>query len=391
MKNLGLVLVCALFSVQASAALWDRGNGLIYDDVLDITWLQDANYADTSGFHSGLLSWNEANDFIDALNNNSHLGIDTWRLPNMDVDGDAVMVTCSLATEVECRDNELGYMSVVYGAEAENPLVFVNVQYNYWSSTDYDVANVTHPDGYPCSTGQEGGCAWRQGFGFDSQNYVRKSFGETDSRGYSAWAVASGDVSAVIDVDLSLPAGNIQECTLDGFASVDANVSITVAPDDAIDTIDWYLDDTIVEDADGQVVTIEVPLGSHAIEARVSTILGETGSDSQTIVVEDTVPPNITASLLDPRSGLPINQLGRKDVGEVFFTVDDVCDVNPVVTASVGVPAANGDTVKASRSKKSEEIVVKIEGESDTVELIVTASDSSGNTATTRTSVPVTD
>lgn len=31
----------------AQAALYDRGGGLIYDSVLDVTWLQDANYAAT--------------------------------------------------------------------------------------------------------------------------------------------------------------------------------------------------------------------------------------------------------------------------------------------------------------------------------------------------------
>jgi len=30
-----------------NATLWDRGGGLIYDDVLDVTWLQNANYAAT--------------------------------------------------------------------------------------------------------------------------------------------------------------------------------------------------------------------------------------------------------------------------------------------------------------------------------------------------------
>lgn len=38
------------FSGAAGAGLIDRGGGLIYDDVLDITWLQDANYALTSGY-----------------------------------------------------------------------------------------------------------------------------------------------------------------------------------------------------------------------------------------------------------------------------------------------------------------------------------------------------
>ena len=54
MSNL-LRLVACLFVVISSsshAALYDRGNGLIYDDVLNITWLQDANYAQTSGYDS---------------------------------------------------------------------------------------------------------------------------------------------------------------------------------------------------------------------------------------------------------------------------------------------------------------------------------------------------
>ena len=49
-------------SFATQAALYDRGNGMIYDDVLDITWLQDANYAKSSGYDSdGLMSWAEAN------------------------------------------------------------------------------------------------------------------------------------------------------------------------------------------------------------------------------------------------------------------------------------------------------------------------------------------
>ena len=39
--------LCILGVGSASAALIDRGNGLIYDNGLNITWLQDANYAKT--------------------------------------------------------------------------------------------------------------------------------------------------------------------------------------------------------------------------------------------------------------------------------------------------------------------------------------------------------
>jgi hypothetical protein len=34
----------------SNAALIDRGGGLIYDTDLSITWLQDANFAKTSGY-----------------------------------------------------------------------------------------------------------------------------------------------------------------------------------------------------------------------------------------------------------------------------------------------------------------------------------------------------
>ena len=46
-----LLLFAAISLTQtASAALYDRDNVMIYDDVLDITWLQDANYAQISGY-----------------------------------------------------------------------------------------------------------------------------------------------------------------------------------------------------------------------------------------------------------------------------------------------------------------------------------------------------
>jgi len=45
-----LILVVGFgFSGVSNASLWNRGGGLIYDDVLEITWLQDANYAYTNG------------------------------------------------------------------------------------------------------------------------------------------------------------------------------------------------------------------------------------------------------------------------------------------------------------------------------------------------------
>ena len=55
---LALATAGVLVSGVAQAALFDRGGGLIYDDVLKITWLSDANYAKTNNYDSdGRMNW----------------------------------------------------------------------------------------------------------------------------------------------------------------------------------------------------------------------------------------------------------------------------------------------------------------------------------------------
>jgi len=110
MKNKVLpkfLLFTSILSVSsvASAGLIDRGNGMIYDDVLDVTWLQDTNYALTSGYSvvnanstneyipgttadeysqqiyaNGAMGFNAANTWVDQLN---YGGFSDWRLPTV--------------------------------------------------------------------------------------------------------------------------------------------------------------------------------------------------------------------------------------------------------------------------------------------------------------------
>ena len=76
---LGLGMMSFLGSVQA--ALSYRPGRMIYDDVLKITWLKDANYAKTSGYDAdGLMNWADANTWAANL---SYGGFDDWRLPTM--------------------------------------------------------------------------------------------------------------------------------------------------------------------------------------------------------------------------------------------------------------------------------------------------------------------
>lgn len=81
------LVIAAFFTASAQAALYDRGNGMIYDDVLDITWLQDANYAQTSGYDDdGRMTWSDANTWAANL---SYGGYDDWRLASANLDNAA--------------------------------------------------------------------------------------------------------------------------------------------------------------------------------------------------------------------------------------------------------------------------------------------------------------
>ena len=74
------LLLCSV-SMTANAALINRGSGMIYDDVLDVTWLQDANYARTTGYDfDGLMSWDQATTWASNL---TFGGYSDWRLPTL--------------------------------------------------------------------------------------------------------------------------------------------------------------------------------------------------------------------------------------------------------------------------------------------------------------------
>lgn len=99
MKTPALALVLAIggFGVtgSAQAGLIDRGGGLLYDDVLNVTWLQDANYAETMSYttpegrnvgENGMMNWSEAKTWASTLvyhDTVRNLDYSGWRLPTM--------------------------------------------------------------------------------------------------------------------------------------------------------------------------------------------------------------------------------------------------------------------------------------------------------------------
>lgn len=133
-KACTLALVTALLSIaEVNASLIDRGNGMIYDDVLDITWMADAGLARTE--LGGAVDWSSATAWAENL---EFGGYSDWRLPSMDVNSDGVIIDCreSGVSEADCRDNELDYMWNINQIQLESPGAFQNISdLHYWSST----------------------------------------------------------------------------------------------------------------------------------------------------------------------------------------------------------------------------------------------------------------
>lgn len=200
---LGIILVFS-FSSIANAALWDRGGGLIYDDVLEITWLQDANYAQTSGYDDSLYGydtdglmvwWFRAVEWADQL---VYGGYDDWRLPTT-VDGVyEVGYDGTTTAGYNITTSEMGYMYYVnlgnvgafslykgpnppgtWGLENTGPVINLRTLHPYWSGTE----NVDQGSSLN---------AWIFNF-YDGGQTIGAKAGNA----FFAWAVRDGDVDAV--------------------------------------------------------------------------------------------------------------------------------------------------------------------------------------------------
>jgi len=131
----------------AQAELLDRAFA-VYDTVSHLSWLKDANYAQTSGYDAdGQMTWAAANTWAAGLTVGGFTG---WRLPTaLNADGSG---PCS---SFNCTGSELGnmfYGDINHGLggtankDITNPLyhnanyyLFTNIiQFSvYWSGTEY--------------------------------------------------------------------------------------------------------------------------------------------------------------------------------------------------------------------------------------------------------------
>jgi hypothetical protein len=200
MKTLSVFLytIVLVFGIvgTSNAFLYDRGGGLIYDSDQNLTWLQDANYAKTSGYDSdGKMNWYNATAWADQL---VYSGYDDWRLPTT-VDGPFVYGYDGTTTAgCNITSSEMGYMYYVnlgnlayyatdgtpnqpgYGLSNTGPFINLDslelVPY-FFSGTEYS--------SYPNR-------AWYFNFELGLQDETTK-----DTSIQYAWAVRDGDVAPV--------------------------------------------------------------------------------------------------------------------------------------------------------------------------------------------------
>jgi hypothetical protein len=208
-------LVLNLAATAAQAALFDRGNGMIYDDDLNLTWLADANlfktqydadnsilgtligqtvadsyygpYTTTANdfdTSTGAMTWWAAQAWAANL---SYRGYDDWRLPTtLQPDSACSGQSGSDSYGYNCTGSELGHLfyselggsaeqSIVANHDADYAL-FSNIQnYYYWVGSEY----APGPDR-----------AWHFGSSDGGQNATDKEYQ------LNAWAVRSGDIAA---------------------------------------------------------------------------------------------------------------------------------------------------------------------------------------------------
>jgi hypothetical protein len=177
----GFLLVGVLlgFNPVANASLWDRGGGLVYDDVLKVTWLQDANYARTSGYDStGHMIWDDAMQWADQL---VYGGYSDWRLPKVEPTSPP---SWALGYNITSPNSELSYMYYVnlknLAIDPQNP------QPDQGLKNQGPFTNLS-PAPYWYGTETVPGDAYYFYFNKGEQNAFHK-YGD-----YLAWAVRDGD------------------------------------------------------------------------------------------------------------------------------------------------------------------------------------------------------
>jgi len=188
LKTWAAAAAIVTLSGASQAALVDRGGGMIYDSVQNITWLKNW---DTN---NGDMNWSTANAWAENL---VYGGFSDWRLPTAhraDGRGECFVDPCTgIDSDGNLTRNEMGYLFYNYvggklgtlvtdptgdtALEIANFALFTNLRADdFWSGSEY--------------LADPGSDAWR----FDM--FLGRNGVESKFQTYHAVAVRPGDVAA---------------------------------------------------------------------------------------------------------------------------------------------------------------------------------------------------
>ena len=205
----------------AEATLHSRlGGTIVYDDDLDISWLANANLADTNTFGvsgitaAGTMNWDTANNWIAAMNAfNGGLGYldhSDWRLPNTLLPNDPSCTTDAAgttpsgsgATGFNCSGSEMGHLfyTELSGTAGNQVTLSGDSDLGLFTNIEDDESVSPLTSSYFASEAGSGTNAWRFRFGTGSQAAINKNFN------LYAWAVLDGDVDLTNQGSVPVPA-----------------------------------------------------------------------------------------------------------------------------------------------------------------------------------------
>ncbi|MEQ1638593.1 MAG: DUF1566 domain-containing protein [Methylococcales bacterium] len=172
MKFQHLALVLLALSGAAEANLIDRGNGMIYDQDLNLTWIQNTDI-------SYFMTWDQANAWATDL---SYGGYSDWRLPTTPDANSSYGYNQTSSEMGHLFYHELGGLAghTLSSTHNANYGLFrfrdSTLNYAYWSGTE----SAADPN-----------FAWY----FSTVTGIQ--YDNTKDKEYLAWAVRTGDVAVV--------------------------------------------------------------------------------------------------------------------------------------------------------------------------------------------------
>ncbi len=221
-KYASILSTALAVSCPAGAVLIDRGGGLIYDNILNITWLQDANYAYTQNYSQlqfgKYLSWSDAVLWADQLTYfDSVRGVtySDWRLPKISpLNGVSWQLQVSTGGDQDDGYNVSAQNTLYAGSTAtELPYMYFNNLGNTARCPaigGFEACSIAGLESFTLNTGvfinmekvgywtgSNDGLPFVDGWGLDMGHSwgLQGAFNATQPR--IAWAVRDGDVAAV--------------------------------------------------------------------------------------------------------------------------------------------------------------------------------------------------